>query len=191
MTLVFNPRTMEWETKGAFPQPRPTSKPIIAKPPAQDDIMATIRQHPIYGFADRLARYLFQAYELPEAVSYRNRRGSCFDPNTKYLYFGYESLRESYNVGFAEYVTISPVWGYHGISGEAMRGYYRFSAGLKGVWMEVLHEFAHVLQDRQNGARFGDIHNDNFRKNLDELITLFPYDECVTALSPGGQYVVC
>ena len=185
--LVYDPRKMEWveqatgqvvDLEAKSPQKRKSRR----RQPDPGQLEQTIERHPVYGFARRLANHLYAAYGLSGGPTvFRNIRGSQFRPGTRQLVFGYQSLTASFEDGFTEYVSIASVWTGLGEPGQYQRGYrsswVRFADGLKGVWMEVLHEFAHVLQHEQGAAAYGDIHNDNFRRNLEELVILFPFEE--------------
>ena len=90
------------------------------------------------------------------------------------IVLGYASIRRAYEEKFNEYRSINWVWGGQGAL-----------TGLKGVWALALHEFAHVIQEetgtlyssKSGGIDRNKFHNSNFIKALQDLQTLYPFNE--------------
>lgn len=163
-------------------QARLTARKAEAKATVEETEIK-IDGHPIYGFADRLAQYLLEQYrdEVPRWASspivWRNRQCSS---HVKYngkqdchqIIFGYQSVGNNHDEGFKEYKTWTYLWGW-----ETM-------TGLKAVWAEVLHEFAHALQVERAGRVRGRAHTNVWGRAVRELQTLVPFED---ALEIAGE----
>lgn len=128
---------------------------------------------PKYLFVQKLTRHLYQenSVKLIEPA-FRNRKISAHSKGQ--LIFGYESINRAYDKGFFEYNCLISVWAKYGhkVGGNS---YLSSAAGYVGLWMLVIHEFAHVLQFHSGGHRKGIVHDNNYTQILDNLISRFPY----------------
>jgi len=196
MTVKYNAITGEWEgtTGGVDLQELSSRKPTAeykqqkTKEQKLAKIRAEIMANPMYAYAIRLVDHIAKAYDLKMGKTvFRNRRNSVCDTATNQIIFSYEGVDRKVEKGWAEYVTVAPVWQKFGYKGTYERGYKnswcRFEAmtGKKAVWAIVLHEMAHRLQNEEGFSRKNwkqyDLHGEQFCEKLEELIVLFPYDE--------------
>jgi hypothetical protein len=110
------------------------------------------------------------AFVAQKTVVFRNLKASYAESGR--IRFGYASLRYSHDHGFEEYTTIK----------RAAWGNTTNLTGLRGVWAEVLHEFAHVVQMAEErlysktGHR-NKFHNEQFIDALQQLRVLYPFEE--------------
>lgn len=182
--LKLNYATGEWEgTTGGvdvveLSKRTPTYKIEKTHEQKQAEIHSSIMQNPKYSYAVRLTEYIAEQLELKLGRPvFRNKQISCYQTSTKQIIFGYESVDRAFEKGFAEYAEVGYIWHRHGYKADRVRGCWISEKGMKGIWQIVLHEMAHAMQHTKNGFWRGSIHNQVFLHELDELITLFPYDE--------------
>lgn len=148
-----------------------------------EQIMADINFHPMYGYANRLARYIISQIEpdakLDSTIIFNNTDVCHYSPNTDQVVFGYARVREAYEKGFVEYQEVGYIWEQHGYwikqRTDKKGGFFKMDYGRKGIYELVIHEVAHWLQNRVD--RYSPDHGTIFCQQIDELLTLFPYEE--------------
>lgn len=144
----------------------------------QEEIRQEILKNEYYAYALRLVDYIANQMNIKMGRPvFRNRKVSCYNPETKQIYFSYENVDYSVKNGFAEYATVGHVWWKNGYQPVSRPSYWKFQGGRQAVWMIVLHEMAHRTQHDKHGSFKGDHHGQIFLSELNELIILFPYDE--------------
>lgn len=185
MSLKLDPKTGEWIgiTGGVNLQELDNRKPVIKKIPQRDrqeEIRQEILKNENYAYAIRLIDYISSQLEIKMGKTiFRNRAVSCYNPETKQIYFSYENLENSAKNGFVEYPTVGHIWIENGYKGRRENHFWRFENGKKAIWMIAIHEMAHRAQAEKNNNNFrGDHHGQIFQQELNDLIILFPYSEC-------------
>jgi hypothetical protein len=186
MSLKFNPKTGEWEgtTGGVNLQELKERKPVVKKQEIpqrdrQEEIRQEILKNENYAYAIRLVEYIAEQLEIKMGKTiFRNRQASCYNPETKQIWFSYENIDNSAKNGFFEYATVGHIWIRNGYKPVEKRSAWKFSNGKQAIWMIAVHEMAHRIQHDKQGSFRGDHHGQIFLQELNDLIVLFPYWEC-------------
>lgn len=140
-----------------------------------------------YGVSDKMAETVF-----------RNRKGSYHHKvsgGKHQLVFGYASAERAHQRGFNEYKTVAaalPRWFGNG----------RQCKGLEGMFMLVMHEFAHVLQTEEpeggitvhySGRGFPtkrSIHNEIFIEKYRDLLNSLPFRPTLELVDPQTRRIL-
>lgn len=184
MTLKYDAKTGEWigETGGIDitkhnkkMNDRVVTQTRVAKQKrTHDEIMQTIMSNPNYAFAYRLFDHIKSQMQFDDLkkLIFRNLQHCDYNPNTHVIRFGYQCIDHFIENGFDEYATMRYVWTQNNYNP------YKKMTGKQAVWATMLHEIAHHLQNQRGGIFYGSSHNHFFANALNELIILFPFDEC-------------
>jgi len=90
------------------------------------------------------------------------------------LVFGWKSVEDRYKNGHTEYTIVAPVWAAFGILPVTKKFY---KSGRFSLWMDALHEVAHIIQARDKPTVKGETHTLYYCKVLADLIRQYPYRE--------------
>jgi hypothetical protein len=163
-SMKWDSRMEEWVAINPVSKPQPVVQSIVKS----DNVRLQILQNPRYSFVLKFTEYLYEShgFDLVNPV-FRNRIGSYQSKGQ--IVFGYDSVNRAFDKGFLEYATVNYVW--------SRQGYRTQSIGYVGLWMLVLHEFAHVIQGKEGTRGYGSVHNQSFCNILRDLIILFPFSE--------------
>lgn len=132
--------------------------------------LADVASEPQYGYALKLADWLYEQYDIEDfwPSQMGGGRGASHEMrgNKHFLKFGWEALDLCYSGKFRPRLQLD--WNF--------ANWAKLNK-LVAVHQIVLHEFAHVLQVREGGRHYGQMHNDSWIRNYRELMTLVPYGE--------------
>lgn len=184
--MIFDAKTGEWVAEKNSPEAqslknieqrtRTIEHKTTTKKMTPAEIKAENMQNPLYAYAYHLSDLLYEMHEDAgyRGVRFNNSSRQCYyNPATKKITLGYHMIDDAAERGFYEpYKGTQWVWAANGITTRQF--------GKRAVWMIMLHEYAHRLQDVQ-GKLYKDSkwgwHHRGFQNILKNLIETFPYED--------------
>jgi hypothetical protein len=131
----------------------------------QQDILATIKSHPLYGPAYEMATRIMADYKLNVPVVFRNRKSSACDTNLdtgkSVIVLGYQNISYFAEHGYTEYATLQHI----------LKG--RRPTGSEAAKYVAIHEAAHALVIDIDGYVKGDAHGRSFASTYQQLLETY------------------